>query len=192
MTIGMGTDPGYAKAAFGVVRNEGNRLTLLDRGLITTKPDQPEAVRTKLIWSPIAEAIRKWHPSMLGIEDQAQVSAAARGRMAANKFGKKANGAAGYNASNDHVLEVVGLLRGCAIAYGVRYKMLNAQSIKRAVLGKGGGGGDKKQMITAIKAMFPELQLPGVKLSEHEADAIAMAILAMRVDLVGEVVRKTA
>jgi Holliday junction resolvasome RuvABC endonuclease subunit len=55
------------------------------------------------------------------------------------------------------------------------------------VLGKGGGGGDKQQMITAIKALFPELQVPSVKLSEHEADAIAMAILALRVDLVGDI-----
>lgn len=187
MTTAIGTDPGYAKSAFGVVRKEGNRLYLLDRGLITTKPDQPESVRTKIIWSAISAPIRKHHPIVIGIEDQSQVSAAARVRakFGTKKGGDPTKGAAGYNVNNDHVLEVVGLIRGCALAYGVPYKMLNAQSIKRAVLGKGGGSGDKKQMIAAIKAIFPELAMPGVKLSEHEADAIAMAILALRVDAIG-------
>ena len=184
----MGFDPGIAKSAVGVVERSGNQLRLLHRALIATKaPDsgQPDNSRKKIIWTAIAAPILKFHPVVIGIENQAAVSAAAR--VWANKPKKTGTkGALGYSANNDGVLEVVGMAQGCAFAYGVRYKMLLAQSIKRAVLGKGGGSGDKKQMIAAIKAIFPELNEPGVKLSEHEADAIAMAILALRVDLIGE------
>lgn len=169
-----------------MVDRTGNQLRLLHRALITTKPaekGQPDNERKSVIWSAIAAPILKFHPVVIGIENQAAVSAAAR-VWASKPKGTK--GASGYNANNDGVLEVVGLAQGCSLAYGVRYTMLLAQSVKRAVLGKGGGTGDKKQMIAAIKAIFPELNEPGVKLSEHEADAIAMAILALRVHLTGE------
>lgn len=188
MTVGAGYDPGSAKSALGVVERDGNRLKLLHRALIITKPDQPDNVRKKIIWSAVSGPILKYHPTVLGIEDQSQIAAAARGRANAEaKSGRKGGkGARGFNIHNDKVLEVVGLVQGCAFAYGVRYKMLVAQAIKRAVLGAGGGSGEKSQMIAAIRAIFPELNEPGVKLSEHEADAIAMAILALRVDLIGE------
>ena len=181
----MGFDPGFASSAFGVVKREGNRLYLLDRALIKTKPDAPDAVRTTAIFRAVQAPILKFHPTVIGIEDQIQVAAAAQMRAKApHKKGDK--GAYGFNIGNFDVIAIVGVIQGCALAYGVRYKMLNSQAIKRAVLGKGGGSGDKSQMIAAIKAIFPELNEPGVKLSEHEADALAIAILALRVDLIGE------
>jgi Holliday junction resolvasome RuvABC endonuclease subunit len=185
VTVAGGFDPGTAKSAIGLVERDGNRLKLLHRALIITKPDQPDNVRKRIIWSAISGPVLKYHPTVLGIEDQSQIAAAARGR-ANNDAKKGTKGARGFNIHNDKVLEVVGLVQGVAFAYGVRYKMLGAQSVKVGVLGKGGRSGDKKQMIAAIKVIFPELNEPGVKLSEHEADALAIAILALRVDLTGE------
>ena len=188
--IAGGFDPGLAKSAVAIVGREGNRLSLLHRALIVTKPDQPDIVRIKTILSALSGPILKYHPIVLGIEDQSGVSVAARmqGKRAAEAHakGQKAPGGAGYNSNNDGVLGVVGLAKCAALVYGSRYKMLHPQTIKIAVLGKGGRSGKKADMIAAVRALFPELQVPGVKLSEHEADAIAMAILALRVDLVGE------
>lgn len=187
--IAGGFDPGLAKSAVAIVGREGSRLSLLHRALITTKPDQPDMARFRTIWAALSEPIRKYHPTVIGIEDQSGVSVAARmqGKRAAEarSKGNKAPGGAGFNSNNDGVLSVVGLAKGAAIAYGTRYKMLHPQTIKIAVLGKGGRSGKKADMIAAVKALFPELRMPGVKLSEHEADAIAMAILALRVDAVG-------
>jgi Holliday junction resolvasome RuvABC endonuclease subunit len=191
VTTAMGFDPGYAKAACAVVERDGNRLILRHRELITTKSDQPELVRLTTIWKAVSAPLREFRPLLLGIEDQAGVSAASRGQakraMLAASKGVKLKVGMGFNASNDGVTGVVGLVKGCALAYGIRYKMLHPQTVKLAVLGKGGRSGGKKDMIAAVRALFPELRDPKVKLSEHEADAIAMAILALRVDLSGEV-----
>lgn len=184
--ICVGVDPGYANFGVAAVERVGNVLTLLHWAHVETKPKNTDEVRERAIWDSLATPIRKYHPAVLGMENQLQVNVASRMRAQKGKGEGKSTG--GFNANNDHVTEVVGLTKGCCLAYGVRRALFQPSQIKSAVCGTSKGV-DKKQMIEAVRRLFPVQLGAGVRLSEHEADAIAAAVLACRVEAIGMVTR---
>lgn len=184
-----GYDPGFRESAFAVVERAGSGIALVHRDRIRTKPKQSQQEREKVIFSAISGGLRAWRPTALGIEDQAGISAGARGAlMAAAKSGKPLKkGGLGFNAGNDNVTGAVFLAKAACMAYGVSYELFNLKTVKIAVCGKGGANAGKDEVIAAVVRLFPELV--GVKLSEHEADAIAIAVHMLRVLEVGVVTR---
>lgn len=185
----MGFDPGFGHSAIGVVERVGDRYNLLHRQHIATKPKQSQMERERMIWDALSGGLRAWKPLALGIEDQAGINAGARGAlMAAAKSGKPLKkGGLGFNAGNDNVTGAVFIAKSACMAYGVQYELFNLKTIKIAVCGKGSGNAGKSDMIAAIRRIFPELA--DVKLTEHEADALAIAIHMCRVLSVGVTVR---
>ncbi len=182
MTTCIGTDPGFANFGVGVVERVGNTLTLHHWAHVKTKPKSTDAERERAIWDSLSGPIRKYHPVALGMENQLQVNVASRMRA------KKGKSTGGFNSNNDHVTEVVGITKGCCFAYGVRYVLFQPAKIKSAVCGSAKGV-DKQQVIDAVRMLFPVQLGAGVKLSEHEADAIATAVLMCRVESMGIVER---
>ena len=66
----LGIDPGTAVTGYGVIRKEGrNPLTLVECGVIRTRPRDDLANRLSEIHDGVAELIRRHQPSVLSIED---------------------------------------------------------------------------------------------------------------------------
>ena len=66
----LGIDPGTAVTGYGVVRKEGrNPLTLVECGVIRTKPRDDLAHRLAEIHDGIDELIRRHRPTVMSIED---------------------------------------------------------------------------------------------------------------------------
>ncbi len=181
--IALGGDPGTGHGGLGVTERKGNTLTYLHHETITTDPKWSDGEREAFIFKRYSAVIREFHPLIFGIEDQRGVALAARmaekrGRKAA-AAGKAAPGAVGFNANSDGVIEIVGMLKGAARAYGVTYVMIQPKSVKVGVLGSGGGIGAKGQVKEAILRLFPHLKPH--QLSSHGADALAISIVAGRI-----------
>ena len=68
--IVLGIDPGTAVTGYGVVRKERrNPLTLVECGVIRTKPRDDLAQRLAEIHDGVTELIRRHQPTVLSIED---------------------------------------------------------------------------------------------------------------------------
>ena len=66
----LGIDPGTAVTGYGIVRKEGrNPLTLVECGVIRTKPRDALPQRLAEIHDGILELIRRHKPTVLSIED---------------------------------------------------------------------------------------------------------------------------
>jgi crossover junction endodeoxyribonuclease RuvC len=66
----LGVDPGTAITGYGIVRKEGrNPLTLVECGVIRTKPRDSLPQRLTEIHEGIVELIRRHKPNVLSIED---------------------------------------------------------------------------------------------------------------------------
>jgi len=66
----LGIDPGTAVTGYGIVRKEGrNPLTLIECGVIRTKPRDDLPQRLAEIHDGILELIRRHKPTVLSIED---------------------------------------------------------------------------------------------------------------------------
>ena len=66
----LGIDPGTAVTGYGVVRKEGrNPLTLIECGVIRTKPRDALPQRLSEIHDGVVELIRRHKPTVLSIED---------------------------------------------------------------------------------------------------------------------------
>ena len=66
----LGIDPGTAVTGYGIVRREGrNPLTLIECGVIRTKPRDALPQRLAEIHEGIVELIRRHQPTVLSIED---------------------------------------------------------------------------------------------------------------------------
>ncbi len=175
MTIAVGTDPGLAALGFGVIRRDGRRLFWEEAGTITTDSARPLIERQRVIFWSLTRVLREHRPAVLGIEDQSGVSAGARmavkRQLEAARRGQEVKGF-GFNASNDGVIEVVGIIKAAAFAARVPVVMLQPRSIKVAVLGPGGGKADKDQIKAKIAQLFPDIG----RISSHAADGFAAAI----------------
>ena len=66
----LGIDPGTAVTGYGVVRKDGrNALTLIECGVIRTKPADALPRRLSDIHDGVVELIRRHKPTVLSIED---------------------------------------------------------------------------------------------------------------------------
>ena len=155
----LGIDPGLAKLGFSLVERADRRPCVLWARSLSTSPKASLPDRLRSIWDSTSSILRAEHPDVVCIEDQAGV--AVRMRLSAEKRD-------GWQASNARVDEVVGLLKGCCLAYGVPYLLIAPQSAKIALLGRGSRSAKKSEIIRVAS-----LLLPGVRLDEHAADAVA-------------------
>lgn len=64
----MGIDPGLTRMGFGVVEQQGSRLTALGCGTITTSPDDPVARRLAIVYQRLAAALHQWEPDAVAVE----------------------------------------------------------------------------------------------------------------------------
>ncbi len=184
----MGADPGVSSLGLGVIGRSGSALEFIDADTVHPK-GETLTEKEREIYQRTTALIRKHHPLVLGIEDQLGVAAAARANQS-RKAAAVAKGligpeAMGFNASNDGVIEVVGVLKAAAFAYGVPIVLMQPRSISLGILGPGQGGRDKDEAKKLVKArlclIMPALR--NVRISLHATDALAAGIVAERQSL---------
>lgn len=148
MAIILGIDPGSRITGYGVVRQEGNKMTYLGSGCIRMT-DTELAPRLKKIYDGVSEIILQFQPDLFAIEQVFM----AKNPDSALKLGQ-ARGAAIVAAAN----------AGLAVAE------YSARQIKQAVVGQ--GGAEKSQVQHMVVRI---LKLPGTP-QEDAADGLAVAL----------------
>lgn len=146
----IGIDPGIALTGWGVVEGEGQQLTPVAFGVITTPAKTPLPTRLETIYNELSSLIAHWQPETSAIEEL-------------------------FFSKNAKTALAVGHGRGVAMLALVKAGLTIAEykplEIKLAITGH--GGADKQQMQTMIKLL---LQLDDIPRPDDAADALAVAI----------------
>lgn len=146
----LGIDPGLAHTGWGVIRQDGSRLTCLAYGCVTTGTDEELASRLLKIKNQIAAVIERYQPSCIGIETV--------------WFGQNITAAFGTGQARGAALVA------CAEA-GLKVGEFTPNAIKSAVVGQGLAEKDQVQYMVA-----QILRLERIPEPDHAADALAAAI----------------
>lgn len=146
----LGIDPGLANTGWGVVRQDGSRLSCMAYGCVSTPAGAPLEQRLLKIHDQIAAVIDRFSPCCVGIETV--------------WFGQNISAAFG-----------TGQARGAALVAcaegGLAVGEFSPKQIKLAVVGK--GGAEKAQVQYMVQHL---LGLSEVPKPDHAADALAAAI----------------
>jgi crossover junction endodeoxyribonuclease RuvC len=145
----LGIDPGTRRTGFGVVVRRGSRLAHVDNGLVAPKADLPLATRLKAIHEALAEAIARYRPDVVAIENVF----VHRNVRAALKLG--------------HARGVAML---CAAQAGLDVHEYSPAEVKMSVVGT--GRAEKDQVAQMVRLL---LALPEVAQTDA-SDALAVAI----------------
>jgi crossover junction endodeoxyribonuclease RuvC len=145
----LGLDPGLGTTGWGLIQAEGNRLSHVANGQLTTKPSAELPQRLASLAEQLEALIAEHHPDSAAVEEVF------------------------VNANPQSTLKL-GQARGVVIMIAARGGMevgeYAPRLVKKAVVGT--GGAEKAQ----VHAMVARL-LPGVKIAGPDAaDALAVAI----------------
>lgn len=152
-----GFDPSIASAGLCVLERRPNGYRKLHHQVIRTKSADRPAVRVATIWDALSDAFRRYHPSCLVIEDQRGVQA-----------GKHRDGE--FTVDNSKTVGVAYVAMACARFFRIDVVEVQPKTAKIAVLGKGSGSADKRQVQAIVE------RLVGEKLPLDASDAATMAI----------------
>ena len=168
--IGLGTDPGFAFVGFAVVDFMATSTRVLHHETFRTGSAEADETRLDLIADRLADLVERFNPAFLAYENQAIVEAAKHARRRSDPQAELAS-----NFASCRVHEVAGVVRCTGRFYDLPVYVEAPNSVKVAVLGRGGGRAKKAAVKEAVQRIFRIAQL-----SEHAADAIAIAISGAR------------
>lgn len=152
--IVLGIDPGTASTGYGVVRGDGlHAVSLIECGVIRTRPSDPLALRLREIFDGLTELIGRHRPDALSVEDV-------------------------FYAKNVRTTVVLGHARGVVLLAGeqagLEIRELPPAEIKKAVVGRGAASKEQVQfMLTKL------LRLKTVPQPNDAADGIAAALACL-------------
>lgn len=148
----LGIDPGLADTGYGLICDEGGKISLLCCGSIKTPAKTPLEQRLETIEQELEKLIKKYQPDRAGIEQL-------------------------FFCNNAKTAIAVGQARGVALLVISRHKIPLSEytplQVKQAVTGY--GKADKKQIQQMVKMI---LNLIAVPKPDDAADAVAIAICA--------------
>jgi crossover junction endodeoxyribonuclease RuvC len=146
----LGIDPGTAITGFALVREQQDRLTLVECGVLTTPAGQALPLRLKAIYHGLARLIREHRPDAAAVEELF--------------FSRNARTALAVG----HARGVVLLALADADLPVYEYKPVE---VKQAVAGYGGAG--KPQVQEMVRVLLDLEQAPW---PDDAADAAAVAV----------------
>lgn len=149
MGLILGIDPGSRKTGYGIILQQGQRLSYCASGLIRPPQDAPLSERLKVIYDGISQLIAQYSPEQFAIEQIFMAKNAA----SALKLG--------------HARGVALLAAACA---DLKVHEYEARKVKQAVVGT--GAADKSQVQHMVKTLLKLAAAP----QEDAADALAVAI----------------
>ena len=145
----LGLDPGLGTTGWGVIRKEGNRLSHIDNGEISTDAKMPLANRLVMIDEKLRVVLEHFRPDQAAVEE-----------VFVNK--------------NPQSTLKLGQARGVvllgAARNGTPVTEYAARLVKKSVVGT--GKAEKAQIAAMLRILLPGLKLAG----EDAADALAVAI----------------
>lgn len=146
----LGIDPGLAHTGWGVIRQDGPRLTCLAYGCVETPASAQLSDRLKKIFDQIGAVIERFNPSCVGIETV-------------------------WFGQNTTAAILTGQARGAALVAcasgSLEVGEYTPNEIKLAVVGE--GRAHKEQVQYMVQQV---LSLPRKPEPDHAADALAAAI----------------
>ena len=149
----MGIDPGTRNVGYGVVERRGTALVRLDSGCIVAG-NGPIAERLVAIYRGLREVMERHDPGAAAVETV-------------------------FTGNNPKTAIAIGEGRGVAVLSaaerGMEVKGYEPALVKRAVAGNGRAG--KEQVRNMVRVL---LNLPTLPETDHEADALALAITHAR------------
>ena len=149
--LALGIDPGTANTGYGVVRSDRPGLaTLVECGVIRTRPRDPLPSRLAEIYDGVTQLIARHRPDALSVEDV-------------------------FYARNVRTTLVLGHARGVILLAGQQSRLeiheFPPAEIKKAVVGSGGATKEQVQfMLTRL------LRLKAVPQPSDAADGVAAAL----------------
>ncbi len=146
----LGIDPGFATMGYGVLDKQGQRLTALDFGVITTPATDPAPKRILTINDRLCQLFDQHKPDFLVTE-----------RLF---FAKNETTAFGVGRT-------IGVAMLIAAQRGIEWAEYTPPEVKQAVVGY--GGADKKQVQYMIQRLLNLRECPK---PDDAADALAVAI----------------
>lgn len=146
----LGIDPGMAATGFGLVKQEGDRLQLVNCGCIVTAANEPSQKRLVKIYNDMKKLISDYNPDVVAVE-----------RL--------------YFGENSKTAMLVGQARGIILLAAAERKVPVTEytplEVKIAITGY--GKADKKQIQQMVKNLLGLSDLPR---PDDAADALAVAI----------------
>ena len=146
----IGVDPGTAITGWGVVTGDGNELSMVASGVITTAAGTPLPRRLQIIYRELTRLVEQWQPDAGAIEEL-------------------------FFSRNARTALAVGHGRGVAMLAlanaGLSVAEYKPLEVKQALTGH--GGADKYQMQHMVKLL---LDLQDIPRPDDAADALAVAI----------------
>ncbi len=146
----LGIDPGTALCGYGLVRSEGDDMSLVAYGAISTPAKAPLSDRLLQIHAELAGMIKAHRPQSAAVEKL-------------------------FFSKNTRTALAVGHARGvvllAAAEAGLPVYEYTPNEVKQAIVGY--GGADKNQMQQMVRML---LHLPYVPEPDDAADAVAIAI----------------
>jgi len=146
----LGLDPGTATTGYGLLRGEGDSISLVAYGAITTPADLPPAQRLQLLHAGLARLLATWHPQQAAVEQL-------------------------FFSRNVTTAIAVGQARGVLLLAladaGVDIFEYTPAQVKQAIVGYGRGRKDQVQEMVRVL-----LRLDAVPSPDDAADALALAI----------------
>ena len=149
--IVLGIDPGTATTGYGVVKGDGaGPVSLVECGVIRTRPRDPLAARLREIFEGVTELIARHRPRVISVEDI-------------------------FYAKNVRTTVVLGHARGVVLLAGELARLeiheFPPAEIKKAVVGTGAATKEQVQfMLTRL------LRLKAVPHPSDAADGVAAAL----------------
>ncbi len=146
----IGIDPGTAITGWGVVEGDGDDLTMVAYGVVTTAAGTPLPERLQAIYRELGQIVDQWQPETSAIEEL-------------------------FFSKNAKTALAVGHGRGAAMLAlanaGLPIGEYKPLEVKQAITGY--GGADKQQMQHMVKLL---LSLDDIPRPDDAADALAVAI----------------
>lgn len=146
----LGIDPGLANTGWGIVQQDGARLSCVAYGCVSTPHEAELSQRLHKIYEQIGAVTERFQPSCVGIETV-------------------------WFGQNITAAFATGQARGAALVacaeYGLSVGEFTPKQIKMAVVGT--GSAEKDQVQYMVKQL---LNLNAVPKPDHAADALAAAI----------------
>lgn len=146
----IGIDPGTATMGWGLVDEQGGRLSLVAYGALTTPAGAEPARRLQTLYDGLCTLLREHRPAAAAVEELF--------------FGKNVNTALSVGQARGIVLLAL-------VQAGVPIFEYKPLVVKQAVVGY--GGADKRQMQEMVRMT---LSLPSIPRPDDAADALAIAI----------------
>lgn len=146
----LGIDPGTLKLGFGVVDREGDRLSLVECGVISLSSKIPIEERLHMLYTELDGIIGRYSPDEVAIEEPF-VAKNARSALAIGRA--------------QAVAIIAAIQRQCGV-----YRYMPTQ-VKQQVTDYGGSSKEQVQQMVKI-----HLNIGGRRLSSDAADALAIAI----------------